>query len=77
MFSVQGDLLFYALHFNAPGEIEAISPESCRFRTDEYALFHDPGFRDWLAERPFEVIGMRAMRDGLRAAWGQERRAVQ
>lgn len=77
MLATAGDGWTYcAFHFNAPGEVEAIEPETCRYRTEEYALFREPGFRDWLNAQPFRIVGMRALRDDTRAAWqdaGQQR----
>lgn len=65
--SVGTDDCYFALHPNAPGEIEVIEPDSSHFRTDEYDLFRDGGFRDWLTLQPFDVIGMRTLRDEFRA----------
>ena len=66
--SVPEGLTFICFHFNAPGELEAIEPGSARIRTEEYELFRDAGFRGWLADQGLEVIGMRPLRDALRAA---------
>jgi predicted glycoside hydrolase/deacetylase ChbG (UPF0249 family) len=60
-------LSFVCLHCNAPGEVEAIEPDTAWLRTDEYALFRDAGFRGWLAGQGLEVIGMRPLRDEVRA----------
>ena len=55
---------YMALHFNQPGEIAAIeSPHSVR--TEEYALFRSERMASRLAD--YELIGMRALRDELRA----------
>jgi chitin disaccharide deacetylase len=51
-----------------PGEIEEIEPGSHHVRTDEYELFRTETWLGWLREQPFEVIGMRELRDGWRAA---------
>jgi hypothetical protein len=59
---------FMALHFNAPGELEFIEPESSHIRIEEYDLFRGLEFRDWMAGRGLNVIGMRPLRDQLRAA---------
>lgn len=59
-------LNFLAMHFNAPGEIEAIEPGSAHIRTEEFALFQDADFtRDLTAG--CELVGMRAFRDTMRA----------
>jgi chitin disaccharide deacetylase len=60
-------LSFLALHPNAPGEVEVIEPDSAHIRTDEYRLFQSDDFRAWLSERDSEFIGMRSLRDSLRA----------
>lgn len=59
---------FLALHFNAPGELEFIEPDSAHIRTEEYALFRSEAFRGWLAQQGLTVRGMRAYRTALRAA---------
>ena len=58
---------FMALHFTMPGEVEAIDVQSCHIRTAEYQLFRTAEFRDWLGNQGLTVIGMRALRDDLRA----------
>ena len=58
---------FMALHFTMPGEIEAIDVQSSHIRTAEYQLFRTAEFRDWLDNQGLTVIGMRALRDDLRA----------
>jgi predicted glycoside hydrolase/deacetylase ChbG (UPF0249 family) len=60
---------FMALHFNAPGELQFIEPESEYIRVEEYELFRDEGFRAFVAGQELEVIGMREMREALRASW--------
>ncbi|MET1028227.1 MAG: polysaccharide deacetylase family protein [Dongiaceae bacterium] len=59
---------FLALHFNAPGEIEVIEPESARTRIDEYGVFGQAGFGGWLRDRGFALIGFRDFRDEMRRA---------
>ena len=68
-----GGLNYFCLHFNAPGELEAIEPGTQHVRVEEYLLFQNAGFRDWLARQDIEVIGMRPLRDTLRAQWAAER----
>ena len=41
-------LTYLALHPNAPGEIEIIDPEQWHIRTEEYSLFKDKEFLDWV-----------------------------
>lgn len=64
---IEPGLTYMALHFNAPGEIAAIStvPD---IRTEEYALFKSEAFRARLMGGGIELIGMRGLRDRLRAA---------
>ncbi len=60
-------LTFLALHPNAPGELEAIEPATAHIRTDEYHLLRDERFLAWWRAQDVEPIGMRALRDTLRA----------
>ena len=60
-------LSFFAFHFNAPGDFEAVEPEFARFRTDEYALFGSGKIEPMLAEYGISLIGMREIRDRRRA----------
>ena len=50
-----------------PGEIEMIEPDAHHVRVDEYELFRTTEWSEWLADQPFEVIGMRELRDEWRA----------
>jgi predicted glycoside hydrolase/deacetylase ChbG (UPF0249 family) len=54
---------FFALHCNAPGDIEAIVPPRARWRTDEYLLFGSGAPMLWMAEAGIRAIGMREIRD--------------
>jgi chitin disaccharide deacetylase len=65
-------LTFFCLHFNAPGEVELIEPQSAHIRIEEYELFRSEGFRRWLAEQSFEIIGMRPLREELRVRLPRE-----
>ena len=58
---------FFAFHFNAPGDFEAVEPEFARFRTEEYALFSSGKIEPMLAEFGVTLIGMREIRDRRRA----------
>jgi predicted glycoside hydrolase/deacetylase ChbG (UPF0249 family) len=60
-------LSFFAFHFNAPGDFEAIVPAFAHYRTDEYALFSSGRIEPALAELGIELIGMREIRDRRRA----------
>jgi len=59
-------LNFFAFHFNAPGDYEAVEPEFARYRTDEYALFSSGKIEPIIAELGIELIGMRELRDRRR-----------
>lgn len=64
------ELVYCAFHPCAPGpgEVERIDEEWWHVRTDEHRIFGDPSWTAWLAAQPFEVIGMRELRDEMRAA---------
>ncbi len=57
---------FFAFHFNAPGDFEAVEPEFARYRTDEYALFSSGRIEPMLTELGIQLIGMREIRDRRR-----------
>ena len=61
-------LTFLSMHFNAPGDFETINPRDAWVRTEEYALFRTGKIADWIDEFDLELIGMRGLRDDLRAA---------
>jgi chitin disaccharide deacetylase len=67
--SIPEGMTFLSLHFNAPGDFEVIEPEYAHIRTDEYALFKTPRIGEWVQEYGLEVIGLRDIRDRLRAEW--------
>jgi predicted glycoside hydrolase/deacetylase ChbG (UPF0249 family) len=60
-------ITFFAFHFNAPGDIEAIRPDRAHYRTDEYALFSSGKIEPLLAKHGVTLIGMREIRDRRRA----------
>lgn len=60
-------LTFLSLHFNTPGDFEVIEPSHAHIRTDEYALFKTGKTKQWTAELGLDVVGMRELRDDLRA----------
>jgi hypothetical protein len=59
-------LTFLSMHFNQPGDFEAINPPDAHLRTEEYALFRTPVIKQWVDELGLEVIGMRALQEELR-----------
>jgi chitin disaccharide deacetylase len=64
--NVASGLTFMALHPNAPGEVEVIEPNQFHVRTQEYQRFRTPEFADWLQAQPFDVTGMRPLREAMR-----------
>jgi hypothetical protein len=62
-------LSFLSMHFNAPGDFEAIEPELAHIRVEEYELFRTPSFADWVRGRGLAIVGFRGIRDALRAEW--------
>lgn len=65
---------FMALHFTKPGEIDTIDVRSSHIRVAEYELFRSLDFRNWLGQQGLTVIGMRGLREELRARLGENRR---
>jgi hypothetical protein len=65
--SIPDGLTYLALHFNAPGDFEAIEPEFAHIRTEEYAFFRSGRIEALLAEHEIAVTGMRQIRERLRA----------
>jgi predicted glycoside hydrolase/deacetylase ChbG (UPF0249 family) len=64
---IQDGLTYLSMHFNAPGDFETIAPATAHIRTEEYALFRTDRIKGWIAEFGLELIGMRALREELRA----------
>lgn len=62
------ELVYCAFHPCAPGEVERIDGAWWHVRTDEHRLFGTEGWGAWLDDQPFDVIGMRQLRDEFRAA---------
>jgi hypothetical protein len=60
-------LSYLSLHFNAPGDFEAIEPSYAHIRSDEYALFKSGKTRHWAEEFGLEIVGMRELRDAFRS----------
>jgi chitin disaccharide deacetylase len=65
---VEGGLVFLALHFNPPGEIEAIEPATAHIRIQEYELFRSAAFQGSLAERGWQLTGLKVYCDPIRRA---------
>ena len=59
-------LTYFALHPNAPGELEHIEPDTAHVRIGEYDTFRDHEFLSWLDTLSYERITWRAMRTALR-----------
>ena len=68
--SADEELVYCAFHpcRPGPGEVEVIEPGSHHVRVDEYEYFGTDGWRQWLADAAFDVIGMRELRDDWRSA---------
>lgn len=56
-----------AMHFTGPGDFAQMSDDA-PLRLAEYNLFKSGWARDYLADQGFELVGMRAFRDAMRAA---------
>jgi hypothetical protein len=61
-------LTYLSLHLNAPGDFEAVEPDQASIRTEEYAAFKSGLVQELVSAHGLEVIGMREVRDRLRAA---------
>jgi chitin disaccharide deacetylase len=59
-------LTYLALHFNTPGDFEAIEPEFAHIRTEEYALFRSGLIERLIADHDLTVVGMRDIRQTRR-----------
>ena len=57
---------YFALHPNAPGDIEMIGPAVASWRTFEHAYFQSERAREFLAEQQITPIGYREIRDAMR-----------
>ncbi len=57
---------FFALHPNAPGDIEVIKPDLAHCRTDEHRLAADPGFAAFIAEQGVVTMGFTPLLELLR-----------
>jgi predicted glycoside hydrolase/deacetylase ChbG (UPF0249 family) len=59
-------LTLVAVHPNTSGDIEAIIPERAHFRTEEYRLFRDAKFKEFIAAQNIQSLGFRPIRELLR-----------
>ena len=57
---------FFAIHANAPGDIENIVPPRAHWRTDEYRLFGSGAPMQWAKDAGVRTIGMREVRQLVR-----------
>ena len=57
---------YFALHPNAPGDIEMIGPDTASWRTFEHEYFRSERARDFLAAEQITPIGYREIRDAMR-----------
>jgi predicted glycoside hydrolase/deacetylase ChbG (UPF0249 family) len=64
---VADGLTFFALHPNAPGDVEVIEPDTAHIRIAEYELLRGADIASWLGP-DVERIGMRRLRDELRGS---------
>jgi hypothetical protein len=66
--SLPPGVTFFALHCNAPGDIEAIVPARAHWRTNECRLFGSGAPMRWAADSGIRAVGMREIRSLWRAA---------
>ena len=59
-------LTMVAFHPNTSGDIEAIIPQRSHFRTEEYRLFRDADFKEFIAAQNVQSLGFRPIRELLR-----------
>jgi len=59
-------LTLVAVHPNTSGDIEAIIPQRAHFRTEEYRLFRDANFKEFIAAQNIQSLGFRPIRELLR-----------
>lgn len=59
-------LTVVAVHPNISGDIEVIIPEKAHFRTEEYRLFRNAEFKEFIAVQGFHCSGFRPIRNLLR-----------
>jgi predicted glycoside hydrolase/deacetylase ChbG (UPF0249 family) len=61
-----GGLTLVAVHPNISGDIEVIIPSRAHFRTEEYRLFRDATFKEFIAAQNIQSLGFRPLRELLR-----------
>ena len=59
-------LTLVAVHPNTSGDIETIIPQRAHFRTEEFRLFQDENFKEFIASQNVQSLGFRPIRDLLR-----------
>jgi hypothetical protein len=59
-------LTLIAVHPNTSGDIEAIIPQRAHFRTEEYRLFRDANFKEFIVAQNVQSLGFRQIRELLR-----------
>jgi predicted glycoside hydrolase/deacetylase ChbG (UPF0249 family) len=59
-------LTLLAVHPNTSGDIDAIVPAKAHFRTDEYRLFRQSKFNEFIASQNVKSLGFRPIRELLR-----------
>lgn len=64
--SLPKGMTFIALHPTYPGEIEKIVPLKAHYRTDEYRLFKDDQFQQYIKNQGIFSLGFRPLREWLR-----------
>jgi hypothetical protein len=55
-----------AVHPYIGGDIETIIPEKAHFRTEEYRLFRDSKFKEFIRAQNIQTLGFRPIRRLLR-----------
>lgn len=64
--SLSPGITYISLHPNAPGDIEAISPDRAHWRTFEAEYFRSARLREFLAQEAIIPIGYREIRNAMR-----------
>jgi len=59
-------LTLVAIHPNISGDIETIIPERAHFRTEEYRLFRDAKFKEFISAQNVQSLGFHPIRELLR-----------
>jgi hypothetical protein len=64
--SLSAGVTYFAIHANAPGDIESIVPPRAHWRTDEYRLFGSGAPVGWATGAGIRLTGMREAREIVR-----------